>query len=137
MGGIPFQMSLFHIRVFSVCVAFALIFSFGLHTVDTNHTHPTHVHEHGHSHSGTHGESTYTISEYAHMAEKKWLSALIVGMLFASLVPLTSWFSWRIFLLQVTSRYVHRTKWLLQVERIVENTLTRLFSRGILHPRPY
>lgn len=78
-----FDMSVFSARIGAVFLSCALVFSFGLHSVDTQHLHPG---EHPHTHHDTQKEGdAATLSEYVHMGEKK----LFVGVM--SIFFVVSW----------------------------------------------
>jgi hypothetical protein len=112
----------------AVFLACTLIFSFGLHTLDTNHIHPGQVPEHHHHHDAGH---TDTIAEYVHGGEKKFFLVLLSFFAYACVV-----FSFRkresltVFFV-ISLRRIHAY---LSTHR-VHQWEVQLFSNGILHPK--
>jgi hypothetical protein len=118
----------------SVCMAFTLIFSFGLHSVETQHTHLGHEHQHEpntHGHDGT----KLTLGEYAHMAEKKSLYALFILAFTVAVFSNSFWCSWTAFLRQIVVIQTTFARYRKRAEYSIIDYLTISFSRGILNPQ--
>lgn len=65
--------------IVAAIIACGLVLSFGLHTIQLDHTHPG-----SHHLSGAHAEDgTFTFSEYLHGTEKKLFILTIIGFLLA------------------------------------------------------
>jgi hypothetical protein len=120
----------------SVFVALTLVFSFGLHSIETQHSHPGHSDQHGpntHGHDGT----KLTLGEYVHMTEKKLLYILF-GLLSTGIIlvrPL--WYTWTSFLTTIAVTRTAFLRYLWSIRHLIVDYLTVQFSRGILNPQPH
>jgi len=63
-----------YFRITTLSVAFLLVFSFGLHTIEIEHEHP--YHSASHHERASHGEETAALSVYLHAGDRKALLAL-------------------------------------------------------------
>jgi hypothetical protein len=118
----------------SVFMALVLIFSFGLHSVETHHTHPGHTHQHEpntHGHDGT----KLTLGEYVHMAEKKSLYTLFALALSSVFFSTFLWSSWILFLRAITAMQNTFARYRKRIEYSIIHYLQFSFARGILNPQ--
>lgn len=125
----------------SVTIVCALIFSFGIHSVEMVHEHPGHAHNDGAYHPGE-VENILSLHEYIHANEQKLflfilMSFLVLGSLY---VPFFLQASDTAFtrLLHTLHTYFHciRQRWHAFQGRC-RCYLTVLFQKGILHPKSY
>jgi hypothetical protein len=104
-------------------VVCALIFSLGIHAVDTHHTHPGHKESHGHQ-----SPSMTVIGEYTHATENKF-SIAIISIWFLALATAR-----RPDLLIKKVRYSFSER-LAILRRRMYDPYQRQFSIGLLNPK--
>ncbi len=114
----------------SVFLAFVLVSSFGLHSVDLRHMHPG---QSGGDHSHSHAQPQMTTGEYIHAADKKlfaslpsiWSLGADVATVFLQTTVLAC-----ILLFSMVRFRVHHTR----VGRIY-SFVSSLFGSGVLHSK--
>lgn len=123
--------------ILSTFVVFALLFSFGLHSLQISHSHPGHGAHHGSSQQEekNHGGDTLTLGEYMHAAEKKLLFIMMFALLMSAGVVAMLYGSWEQFLLRANLLFEISSR--RRKEEVLEvfDYFELLFSRGILHPK--
>ena len=127
-------MSKFITVLLSGSVVVALLCSFGLHSVQVQHSHYSFSHTasgHGHSHA----PDLVLLDEYMHMADKKLFLILSLIVLLGLTFRTTYTASW----IQFVRHLLHWYRTVLSGIRAAfsrpYNYLTLCFSQGILHPK--
>jgi hypothetical protein len=114
-------------RVCAIVASCALVFSLGMHTIDTNHTHPGH----GHQHAGESPSVGIILSEYAHTGEKKFF-AVILPVWWLAVSIFVSWGAYQHFMARSWMRA--RVRLHSRTGR-TEDVYQWLFAKGLLHPK--
>ena len=128
----------FQSRFLTIFVALALVFSFGVHSIELSHEHPGHGHLDGSYHPGE-KETVLSLNEYIHGQEQKlFLAILLATLLIGSLLRpsfLNSSIETfvQVFTLKLGSVFVSLYKKLLYFTIY----LVCLFQKGVLNPKLY
>ncbi len=120
----------------SPLIVATLLFSFGLHIVQVEHTHYNETHGHGHSHEAAHADEGSTdmlmLGEQMHMSDKKvWF--FVLGLMVCALSLLSpKWsFKQRIWYLRYRSIFYSRRD--LPVK--IYSHLQLSYATGLLNPK--
>ena len=120
----------FSARVGVALLACALVFSFGLHMLDTHHTHPT---DRSHTHHEPAGQTDMIVlSEYAHMGEKKFFAGVASVFLFLVVAYIVASTLRRLCAMHTRSTHLQLSDYMRQKTYRWEQ---EFFARGILHPK--
>jgi 4-hydroxybenzoate polyprenyltransferase len=134
-------------KITSIVLALMLLFSLGLHSIQTDHAHygSSAVRTHTHTHNHTVGVSTDThnsesdptfaeISEKMHMAEKKIVLFIFGATLLFFAFQLVQWIAYqRIQYIKYGTYCAYRKRFL----NILFSYIRRSYSLGILNPKLY
>ncbi len=115
-------------RISAIVVSCTLIGAFGVHSMEVEHEHPGHVHA-GHEDS----TSLFSLGEYVHAAEKKFLLALSSTFSLLSLLYLWTKHRERFLLVPRFARLCS----VLPKRTSYDDAVQICFSDGILNPKLY
>ncbi|MFT5036931.1 MAG: hypothetical protein ACI9VM_000501 [Candidatus Azotimanducaceae bacterium] len=118
----------------TLTVAFFLVFSLGLHTIDFSHAHLGHAQTHTKQQSENTGD-VLILGEYTHMTEKKLFLILLIALLLSAGAARLLTFSWSQFRARAERQYIYAWR---KIQTLAPPLITHLqqnFSQGILHPK--
>lgn len=119
-------------RFVAIFIAFSLLTSFGLHSIQIEHEHPTSHH----SHNNEHSSKGIMLGEYMHLADKKLVALVLMAgiVLFAFLDGVVR--MRKGFLVYALQKYLQLRKKSSEQYHFF-NYLCLYFKKGIIHTKAY